>query len=52
MKTLFEWVLFKLGVWLLSRSFKHIDIYSPDKETVSAITFSINESYINRVQEL
>jgi len=46
-----EWILFKIGIKLLMRSFKFMDVYSP-KDEVKAITFSIDEKYIDKVQEI
>jgi len=51
MREILEWILFKIGVKLLTRSFKYTDVYSPNDD-VEAITFAISEEYINKVQEL
>lgn len=39
------WLFIRLGVKL----FNCVDIYSPDKDEVVAVTFSNSESYINKV---
>jgi len=51
MRIWFEWILLQIGIKLLSRSFKHIDIYSP-KDDVEAITFSVSEKYIEQIEKI
>lgn len=51
MREMFEWVLFKIGVKLLMRSSKYMDIFAPG-DNVEAITFARDKKYIDRVQEI
>jgi len=44
----FIWLWF--GVRILK--WKYIDIYSPDKDSVIAMTFSMDEEYIERIRAL
>jgi len=47
-------LLLKFWIWYGTKiiCFKYIDIYSPDKKDVIAITFSHSEYYINKVQSI
>ena len=53
MKILY-WLLFK--IWLLFGIYvlrwTYISIYSPDKENVTAMTFSQDEKYIDKVEKV
>ena len=44
----YTWMMAYAG----SRLFIYIDIYSPDKENITAITFSNSEEYIDRVGDI
>ena len=45
--------LFHIWVWLGLKVFRweYVDIYSPDKDEVIAVTFSHDEEYIDKIQE-
>lgn len=47
-------MLTKIWLWIGAKliGFNYIDIYSPDKKEVTAITFSRSEEYINKIQEI
>jgi len=51
MREKFEWILFEIGLRLLKRSFPFIDVYSP-KENVEAVTFAMEEKYIDEVEKI
>ena len=42
------WLWF--GIKILK--WEHIDIYSPDRKNIVAITFSMDKEYINKVQDI
>jgi len=44
LQSIWVWFAVKILRW------KYIDIYSPDKEDVIAITFSMDEDYINKIE--
>jgi len=47
-------LLLKFWIWFGTKiiGFKNIDIYSPNKEDVIAVTFSHSEYYIDKIQEI
>lgn len=51
MRKWFEWLLFRIGLKILMRNFKYIDVYSI-KDSIDAITFSVSEDYINEVKKI
>jgi len=40
----------KFGCWVFG--FKYLDIYSPNEDILTAITFSQNEEYINKISKI
>jgi len=45
-------ILWAIFLWSGSKIFSYVDVYSPDKEIVEAITFSNNEAYIEKISEV
>jgi len=47
-------LLLKFWIWYgkIIIDFEHVDIYSPNKKDVVAITFSHSEDYIDKIQEI
>ena len=52
MSRLIAMILFKIFIMIGGKLFKYVDIYSPDKDTVTGVTFSQTEDYINKVSEI
>jgi len=46
LESIWLWFGVKIIKW------KYIDIYCPDKEDVIAITFSMDEEYINKISKI
>jgi hypothetical protein len=44
-------MLLKIFLWLGSKLFKYVDIYSPDNNVIG-ITFSNNEDYIEKISNI
>ena len=52
MKRLIAMILFKLFVKIGGMLFPYVDIYSPDEDVVTGVTFSQSEDYINKVSDI
>lgn len=48
MKRIYLW----LFLWFGSKLFKYVDVYTPDKEIITSITFTNNSTYLDRVLEI
>lgn len=45
-------LLLQIFLWIGSKLWAYVDVYSPDKETVKAITFSNDEEYMEKISEV
>jgi len=45
-------VLQKVWLWMGSKLFLYIDVYSPSKKEVIAITFSNSDKYLDKIQKI
>lgn len=45
-------LMFTVFIWLGSKLWVYVDIYSPDKENVKGITFSNDKDYVEKLSKI